>query len=469
MTLSFTDATGNYFNRLGTLGGMVREMGSYQDSLLTQMTDVASGVVGQYEQEPDIQAIMGSGYLGVLSATGSAVGSICQQMAAATVNRMIFRDNPQLGQTLTQGNTLASLTELLRQMRAAGATVLRMDVSATGNTFAPPAAGNGVLVVSVYRPLDGLLLENAYEETLSVICSADSYNGNATAYNEPFSVTGTGSQTDFFAFNWPLGSNTSLTINAIDGDTSNGAGNILNNSGFADWTGGVPDGWSLDEGTNIAEESTLVYTGGAALRIDGDGATLTELSQLFGAATSSLGTTTSVLPQTQYSFNVFLRRGGVAISGGAAAVVELIDQDGNAIADNNGVDNSLAIDLTALSTSYTAYNVAFRTPTILPDTTRLRFRLTTAIPSGQFVLADKASMGLMTQLYTSGPYVASHSGSIPAEAGDRSTITVTNNRGAAGTLDTFQTLFARLYPTYVYGNGLLLPSSATPSISDTLI
>ena len=143
--------------------------------------------------------------------------------------------------------------------------------------------------------------------------------------------------------------------------------------------------------------------------------------------------------------------------------------DGSSIInDENGTANSFTIDLTALTTSYASRTGVFRTPSILPAAIYLRMRLSTALTNGRSVYFDKASLGEMTQAYTSGPYLAVHAGSIAFEVGDLGTVAVTNSRGAAGTLDTFQTLFAREFPDMI-SSELLLPSAAAPTISDALI
>ena len=466
--ISFASAPGNLYNVLGKIALMVKNLRSYQGTLLTTMTDTTNGVVAQLNSESDIQAIMGGAYIGIESSTDSSIGSTVQSLAAATVNRKVFRDNPQLGQTLTNANTTASIQEVIRQMKLAGATVLNMTVGIT-----PPAAftggGNGVMVASAKRPLDGLVLENSYAETLTVVCSSDSYSGGATAGNEGFTVTGAGSQSDVFAFNWPLGSGASSSLQAINGNSSNSNNNILANSGFDNWTAaGIPNNFVLvtgAAGTNINQETSLVYDGAAAIRLTGDASnTLTQWTQQFN---SGAGTSTSLTPQTQYAFNVFLRRDGVAAGQGILAI-DLVDNNNNTIKDANGAANTFNIDLTALTTVYAPFNVAFRTPVVLPATQSLRFRLTTSLTNNRSVYIDKAAMGLMTQIYTSGPFLANFSGSIPYVFGDYMLVPVTNSRGAGGTLDSFQCFCSRALPQII-SNEFLLPSSPTPTLSDAAL
>lgn len=471
MPLSFADAQGNLFNRIGKLGLLVKQQRTYQTAQLANMTDTANGVVSEFNAESDIQAIMGSAYIGLLDDGATSLGSTAQAIAAATVNRMVFRDNPQINQTLTGANTVASIQEVIRQMNVAGARVFRTAVSSAVTQFGATVTntGNAVVTASVIRPLDGLTLENAFDEDLKVVCTADSYTGGAVEDNETLTITGTGSQDNVFAFNWPLGSNATVTVNAIDGNTSAGSGNLLTNSGFDTYvtTANVPDNWSLvvgTAGTNLFQDTGVTYDGASALRVTGDGTTLIRFRQLFGDST---GTSEDLDPQTQYSFNVWVRRDAVAAAGGVMRV-ELTDVNGVVMNDENGAANAFDINLTALTTVYAPYSGVFRTPVVMPSAVYIQFRMTTgnALSSGRSVYFDKAGLGIMTQVYTSGPYVAVHAGSAPLVTNDLATVAITNSRGSGGTLDTFQTLFARLFPEML-SSELLLPSSDVPNISDT--
>lgn len=465
MTIPLQGAAGDLFNRIGKLGLIVSEMDAYQAAQLTNMTDTTNGVVAQYDTESDIQAIMGSSYQGLLNGAAST-GTTAQQIGQATVNRMVFRDNPNYGLTLTGGDVSLSIQEIIRQMKAASASVLAMTIAATPTTFT--GEGNGIIVTSTKRPVDGLVLENAFAETMVLTCTQDSYSGSALAGNEQITLTGAGIQPNPFAFDWPLGSNCRITLQAINGNADTSEGNLLTNSGFTDWTAGVPDNFTLVVGDtgDIADNTSIVYDDtGHSLQLIGDGSTLTQLTQEFD---SSSGTTVALQSTTQYAVNLYVRRDGTAAASGTL-VIDLIDEDQNVIQDENGVNNTFSINLTALTTSFQSYTGVFRTPEALPDTIKLRMRLTAALTNGRSVYLDMMSMGVMSQTYTAGPFVSVHAGSLPFVLGDRATIAVTNSRGSGGTLDTFQTLWARLFYIQMINQGLLLPSSGAPTISDGLI
>ena len=478
--LSFTNNPGNLFNRLGRLAGLILQMRAYQATLNSILTGATTGEAAQLATEPDLQSLIGGGYLGQLSVP-EAIATFGQGIAPLIVNRMVFRDNPQYNQNLQTTNIVASITEVIRQMKGAGATVLAMTVSTTPTLFTANVAnvGNGVVVCSTKRPSDGLVLELMLAETMKATCTGDSYIGGQTAGNELFNVTGAGSEPDQFAFDWPLGSNANISLNAINGDADNSQGNLLTNSGFNTFTvANVPDNWTITVGSpgqQVFSNGSIVFSGANSLQFTGDSVTNVTLQQQFGVDTAS---TLSAL--TQYAWNGWLRRDGIASSQGTLQIA-LVDANGAVINDAAGNPNSFNIDLTGLNTVFTAYNVAFRTPEIMPSVIYLRIQQTVPLQSGRSVYIDKTSLGTMTPAYTTqaggplGPYVAIFSGSTNfiqaitgAQIGDFTTIAVTNSRGAGGTLNTWQTAWALLLPDSV-NNNFLLPSSASPTISDSLI
>lgn len=466
--LSFADAPGNWFTTIGRLGGLAKKLRAYQLDALSNLTDVTVGQVAQLKNEADVQALVGDSYLSVLSSTAGSVSPLLQNVAQTYLNRLIFRDSPRVGQTLTSQNVTASLGELIRQMGVQGATVRRHVLGSSTTAFT--GTGNAVLNVSTTRPLDGLPLEHLYAETLTAVCTQDSYLGGATAGNETVTVVGTGSEGDPFAFDWPLGSNCSATLQAIDGDVDDGSGNLLTNSGFERFTSNAPDNWEVmvgTAGTDLFEEDVIVYdpaSGGKSLGVVSDGSSLVQIRQLFGSSTGTQGTLDAV---AQYGFCVFLRRDGGAPLSQGTLIADL--HDGTAVIDDEaGTPCSVSMDLTTLTTGFAAYTGAFRTPLALPSAVYLRLRFSVPADTGRAVYLDKASLGAMTQLYASGPFVSCHAGSTPFVAGDYATITLTNSRDGSGGLDTFQTLMARLFPQMI-GQEIMLPSSSVPSVQDTMI
>jgi hypothetical protein len=299
---------------------------------------------------------------------------------------------------------------------------------------------------------------------LTYTCVSDSYQDGEEPGNETFLVKGVGNQS-LFAFDWPLGSNASANVSVIDSDQDDASGNLQTNSNFEEWTGGVPDGWEVITGGSLfTEDNTFVYDEGGALAITGDGATQAAIKQVFDDVD---GTTGLLLGVSQYSVCLFMRRDGTAAATGVLTI-DLVDENNDVINDEAGNPNSFDIDLTTLTVDYQSFTGSFRTPYMEPEEYAIRIRQSTPLESGRTVYLDRMSMGEMTQLYLSGPYVAVHSGGVAFRVGDYTTCQVTNSRDAIANFSTWQTLFATLFPI-VIDQEILLPSSSSPTISDALI
>lgn len=465
--LSFASATGNLFNRLGTIGSAVKQLRAYQTAQSPVLINTTTGIVAQYNSESDLQALIGSSYQSLLNTVAGAGGTL-QTLASYTVNRMVYRDNPQPGQTINTVNNLIALSEVFRQMKAEAATVLAATVGSTIAQFynSNSNIGNGFVVVSTVRPLDGRVLENAFAEDILLLCTADSYLGNATVGNEQFTVSGQGIESNVFAWDWPQGSGATMNVNAIDGSKDNSSNNLLTNSGWDAWTGSTPNDWTVVAGAStISKETSLTYDGAAAIKLTGDGASLTQFKQQFN---SSAGTTGTLSPLSQYAGTVWLRRGGTTPSAGQMAV-ELVDQNGAVVNDAGGTPNQTLINLTGLSTVYAPYSYVFRTPLALPGQQWIQFRETAGNSlTGGTVYLDRSSLGVMSQLYTGGPFLSVHSGHQPFVQGDFATAVISNTARASGGLNTFQCLLFVLFPE-VSQYELMAPSSSSPTISDGLI
>ena len=473
--MSFADAPGNWFNAFGKLGLLVKQERAAQTAQNTNYSHQTNGANVQFKGEQDVQALIEGAYLGVLNSLAPS-GALVQQVASAYLNRLVFRSNPRIAQTLQQLNTRDSLYEMIRQMKRAGATVRGHTVSATAGAFVNdggPTLGNGVVLVSMTRPSDGLTLQHAKAENLTVTVTDDSYTGGATAGNESLEITGTGAESDVFAFNWPLGSDASLTVSAADGSQDDSTGNVLTNSGFEDFTGNTPDNYTVISGapgTHIFKETSVTFDGSAALRVVGDGSTLIQFKQKFDD--SSVGTAGEIDPLTQYGSNTWLRRGGSAVTQGTL-VIDWVDANDVVVNDEGGTPNTYSVDLTGLSTVYTPYNTAFRSPRVLPAELFQRWRFGTvvgnALNNGGTVYADRGCLVEMEQLYTGGPFLAACSGSDPFTEGDYATVAVNNSRGAGGVLDTFMTLFERCFSD-ILAEDIIPPYSLTAwTINEGLI
>lgn len=480
MPINLIGNPGGFFPSIGKHGLAANRLKTLQTNLEADLTNAVTGLVAQYAAEIDLRASVESNYINILNGAAANLSGFLSSLAASTANRLVFRDVARQGQTLQQQNTLASVLEIVRQMAEQGGVTIRQhdSIAATATGFsrpngiqAPqPLQNGGVLVTSIRRPSDGLILQHALAEDITVSVTDDSYLSGAAAGNEGLAFSGEGEQQDPWAFNWPLGSDCSGSLSAIDGQVSNGAGNKLRNSSFETWSGGRPSFYTINSGLGLlGQETTITFENSpsSALRITGDGATLLEMQQPFN--NGSAGTVDELDPLTQYSYAVWLRRGAAAITG--TLRFELVDNFLATLPDAGGTLNRMEVDLANLNTTWQAFTVMVRTPHIMPSpySWRIYNPAGGAVSSGGLVYIDKGGLGDATQTTRSGIYLACHSGATRFATGDRAVVTTTNGRGSGGTLNTFMTLLYRLFFPLFRDEEIIPPYSTTPTVSDNLL
>jgi hypothetical protein len=391
----------------------------------------------------------------------TVVETSLQQLAAATVERMVFRDNAQSSRT----NVLVNLNEVIRQMLASSNTVQSCAVTIATAAIAGYANnGNGILVATTKRG-DGRQQENLFAEVARIACTGDAQSGGAIAGNETFQFQGTEAQPNVFHWEWPLGSGANASLQACSALANNSGGNLLTNSGFDTFTVNTPNNWTVlvgTPGTDFAKDTGTVYTGAADLKFIGGTAVNSSLVQQFNLAAGTLG---KVAPDGQYAHALWIKADVVPASG--VLTVDLIDQGATTINDDQGIANSYTVALSTITTSYAAYSGVFRLPKVLPTSVRIRYRISTVIPGGTNVFLDHTSLTPITKLYLGGPSLSVFSGSVPWIIGDKFSVTTTNDRGGSTNLKTFQTLFDRCFNMKQFE--LLLPSSGSPTVADSLI
>ncbi len=462
MTIPWT-GTGGLFTRIGKLGAIAVDL--YTLNVTTLPAD-AVAVNNQYQgtgpsnPEPDLL----SSFLGAVDASRNGANSITGTMttiAAGTVERMVFRDNPQSSRTTISLN----LVEMIRQMKVASQSVQVCTVGvSTGTVSGITNNGNGFTVVSTKRG-DGLVQENMFAETGLLTCTADSQSSSLSAGSEQFLFRGDEAQASPWHWEWPLGSGATQSLTSVNPVLSNAGGNKLVNGGFDTFTSNTPNNWTItvgSAGTEVFAEASIVYSGAKALKLVGGTAVNTALTQQFNLAA---GTSATLAPDTVYDHMLMIKADVVPAAG--VLTVELIDNGGSVINDDQGNANSYTITLSGITTSYAKKSGTFRTPRVMPSTVRLRYRLSTAVSGGTNIYIDHTGFAASTALYAGGPQLTIFSGNVPWILGDTLSLTTTNDRGTASSLATFQTLFDRLFN--MRSLGLLLPSSGSPTISDSLI
>lgn len=412
----------------------------------------------------------------------SGGGGSWANTARIILQATIAEDNPSFGNSLG-----SALLYLLEQFQEQSATVQECTIT-TGLVADALNVGTPAIYISKTR-YDGLIFQNTIAEIGAFVFTNDSYTGSATRNREPWQYTGapnisslgTGIPVGLWDWDWPQGSGVLVTGNNIDGaQEASTSGNYLTNGAFETWTGTSPavlDNWYLSGGT----WGTDIRRSEATAGIDGTycvqfiaGTTTTEyLSQQFNSTETdgtdpTAGTSAALTAFKTYIFNVWLKAAG-SISAGVLTI-SLRDSTGTVINDQAGTPNSATIPLASHSTNWTAHQVEFRLPTVLPldGIVRLRIAMTTAL-AGADLLMDYVAFAQPTPLYAGGPTVISFANPAdPVEAGpnpDGWTFTFTNNRGNAQFGWTWQNAINRLFRA----PDLILPYSSSPTISDSLI
>ena len=416
-----------------------------------------NGILAQYNSNPSLSSVLPN-LQTQLQNNMITIAPSLQALAQQTTINMVQQVIPAQAGTLS-----AALNEIIQEMNSASQTVKSCNISITANPISSNT-GNGVIVSSTKRG-DGRVNENAFPETLRVTCSLDAQTGGQSAGSESFTLLGGLAESSPWMFDWPnSGSGANLNLTAVNGNLSAGS-NYLTNSGFENFINNQPSNWVIETGTTGTDilASTRHYDSGtSSLQFAGTGA-LSAISQTFN---SSSGTPINLAPQRSYALNFWTEVDVVPASG--VLVVELVSSANQPINDDQGILNQWTLNLNSLSAnSWTAQNMVFRVPHVLPAGIKLRLRLSSAISSGSNLFIDRLAMTPLTSAYPGGPGLAIFSGSINFVQNDGWNLVVSNDRGGQTYGATFQTLFDRLFN--MRSLNLLLPSAATPTIADTLI
>lgn len=461
MTIALTTSPGGLFRRIGRNAFNLDSLNAYRgvvDLSAASIVSLGTGIdniEGQYQATN--QQLVDSIYSQRDQLRGAMNGlpNYLRSLAQATLIKMADDDGP-----LSSLTVQAAMTVLISQMITAVATVEANVVSVAVTTGSN--TGTAVCIASVKGP-DGKNREYIFAETIVAMATTDFQSGTATAGSETWLASGEISQFDSLAHDWPLGSGASSAIDATD--PAAGA-NYLANGVFEDWTvANTPDNWTITVGTagaTVFKESTVIYRGAAALKIVGTGAELTAIRQKFSQ--TSGGSSQSLLPSTVYAFNCFLRVSAVPAAG--TLIIELVDNGGTAINNDQGVAQQLTKALTAATTSYVAFNGFFQTPKVLPASTPLaiRFRLSVALDNTKFLYIDDAALLPATEFYQGGPYIAIFPGSVNTIVNDTFSVAVSNGWGSK-----FQKTFERYFGMRSLGMQVPSATGGGESIADTLI
>ncbi len=163
-------------------------------------------------------------------------------------------------------------------------------------------------------------------------------------------------------------------------------------------------------------------------------------------------------------------------------VVTLEDTDGSLSVINNNAGTANTISTTVGGygdTNWHTVTGSFQTPTVMPANCRLHIYLTTAVTSAKTVLVDFAALAVPTAqtyggLYAGGPYLSIFRGDVDLvnyvspTIGDYWSVGIANNFGStSATPLSFNVCFNQAFG--MAAMGMILPTSGSTAISDTLI
>lgn len=449
--------TGGLFDRLGHLFGLINIVNTHRG---TTVPTHINTIQADY-QTTDQNVIDGiystlTSYQNNLSFLPSAL----QSNANSTVNQMAAEaDN------LTSQNSISiSMTALIADMIAASATVQSCNASATV-TAGASNNGNPNILVSLYRQ-DYKLQENAFAETVAGTVTSDNQTSGVTIGSETITFKGQYSISDPLSWLYPNGSGSNAGITCINGSLyqNRGTQNYLNNGNFENFTvANTPDNWNIivgTPGTTIFKSTSTFFDGLASLQFTGNSTENTAIYQAFSLSGVTGDTSAIMLANDQVAINAWVK---LDVSPAAGVLrFSLVDSANSIINGPTGIPNLFTVNLSSIGTSWTAVSGWFYTPRVLPSAVRLRIDLSTALSTGSNVFIDRVALAEPYYFYQGGPAIAAFSGNIPLINGDTFTIQVFNNYAGQ-----FQRFFDRVFN--MKSLNLLLPSSGTPSIPDSLI
>lgn len=444
--------TGGLFTRLGKIGGTADAINSFRATTIPSHVD---SIHDQYlSSNEDVIENLYSYLLGFQNSSSSFVGNL-KTLASNTVVEMA---NDSC--LLSNSQVPTALAYLIAQMESQAETVQSCTVTAS-SVAASSNVGNPVVIISTKDP-SGLVVEYAFNELLTGTVTQDSQQSSSVAGVEPVSVQGQASISDAFSWLFPQGSGCRATAQAASGLATSPT--WVKNGSFETFTvANTPDNWHIVAGTpgaTVFQSTGTYYDGAGCLRILGDGSENTSIRERFSTP-GTVGDITAgtLLPTSQFAVNLFLR----VSSTPAAGVLRVSLSDGAlTIADAQGVDNSFDVDLTGLTTSWVDAGGVFRTPAVMPAAAYIEIKLTTPLSNGVSLYIDRVCLVPMTRLYPGGPSIAIFSGNVNMVKGDTIWLYIYNDYNGK-----FQQLFNKLFR--MASIGLILPSSATPTIPDSLI
>lgn len=428
MTVSLT----TLYNRLGGHFGIAKTQVDARSAIVTRATnlDAQYTAATRFMFTPILNQ-----FLGIYNATDATL-STAVSGARKTLTEMVTADNANIPKQVTP-----AMTELARQMRAGSTTLLKNTI--TIGAVARTGTGNGTVVIH------SIPSQMSRTDLLQFECISDTTTGSA-AGQEVFRVTGSASYPNINDSQWPGGTGLNTTITATDYD---GGPNVLDNGSFENWTGGLPNSWTLSGGAttaDIAQYTANPLRASSALLFKNNSATVL----LAQAATS----TATLGPGKRIIFGFWARR----VSGTATVAIDMQLQTASGSAYATATASASAIN--AAGSTWTLYTASYQHAWTAPEETMVVF-FERGPDSGVTVAVDCAFIFVPTQYGTNGQFMQIIDGSTNWRIGDRMTVQITNDY-ASSVLSYTERFFSP------FANGIELPTTAAgtpPTVTNSCI
>ncbi len=462
------------FNSQGgkTLTAPSQSMGTNYTNMLAQFTDTTK------------QADWLDGWFAARVKAFRAKPGILAQIksdAASLLIRQVSDDTKLVANTLPY-----AWAELMRQTAVAGDYVTPGTITATAPAAITGNTGTAVGTSSVTGPLlpggavgvtgaGGMVLQYVYPETVVLKCTADALTGAATLYSEPFSFTGDAiTNNDPMTWDWSnvfgavanngSGANGVVYVTDPAKYAGNGLGlNVLQNGDYLNFTGNTANNWVYVTGV----AGTGFLAGGAGTGVIGGSSnslkftfdstpTLLAWKQAFANAGVAGGTAYALLPNTVYAVGYWIKADASNVGNLNITLVDNTTSLGVAVADNNAVSNTVALDISTVGTAYEFHSAYFRTPNVLPATgMSIRLDFSGSLVNTKHVSISNLAMRPVSPIYPGGPYIALFSGATGSVLNDGYNCAFANDWGNVTAKYNYANLLNILFD--VRANGLMPP------------
>lgn len=410
------------YSRLGKLMGIAKTQIDARAAITSRVTtlDGSYDAASRYMFTPVLNYFQNLGKTQDRSITQAVSGAV------KTLTEMVTADNPSIPK-----NVNAAIAELNRQMIVSSSSFPLNSISQGIVSYL--GTGTGKVVLNDFP------VQMSPNETLRFECVGDITTGTA-AGSEVFKVVGSANVSDITSDLYPGGSGANTTL--VSSNYQDGQ-NVVQNGTFENWTGGVPDGWTINAGAAyVTQLSSGAFLGSSALELDGTAAT--NISQILP--------TSICYPNRRVTFGMWVKL--TLGSPTLALKIELRETADATLLATATLVGSLTSSWQFISASYT-----FATNAPYPE---IAAYILYPLEAGVKVAVDCAFVTVPAQQGKNGQFITIVSGDVDWRIGDYATVAITNDY-AATVLNYTERFFA---PS---ANGIYLPGSASPTIANGVI